>query len=46
MTVSVSRARSSFPKWKKQKSTWGTIKSKKHWKKTENLIINQKYIIS
>ena len=48
MTMSVSRARSSFSQLKKiknkKKHTGNKKQSKKHWKKSENLIIKQKYV--
>ena len=47
MIISVSRARSNFPKWKIEKNRWGTKnKVKNTEKKTKNLIPKQKYIIN
>ena len=44
MTMSVSRARSSFPDWKMSKNAWETKnKIKKHWKKPGNPMTKQKY---
>ena len=45
MTMSVSRAKNSFCKWKIYiKKYMGNKKqSKKHWKKAGNLMIKQKY---